>query len=139
MDGKFELLLIEPIDTFQLIISTWMKHFGCVVDIVHDEGLGLEKAIAKHYDFILIEVGEPDLYFDGFVLATKIREQSTLNKTTTMIALTVQRVPGSEEKAHAAGMDGYFQGTFWESTARAVYDFMKSKIPKQKNGKNGRN
>lgn len=126
MDRKFEVLLIEPMRPFQLIIGHWMTHFGCVVDIVPDEILGLEKAIAKHYDFIIIEIGEPKLYFDGFVLATQIREQSTLNKTTTMIAVTVQRDPGSKEKAHEAGMEGYFQGTFWASTAEALYAFMLS-------------
>jgi two-component system, cell cycle response regulator DivK len=64
----------------------------------------LEVLAAFRPDLILMDIQLPDI--DGLELTRQLRK-SPLTRDTTIVAVTAYAMKGDEERAHAAGVDGY--------------------------------
>lgn len=124
MDHK-RMLLVEPVAILQTVMRISMSRLGWKVDLVADEKSGLEKALTKPFDLILIEISQYEM--DGFSLIEQIKNQTVLNKKTPLCTLTVHNSPENRKKAHELGVDAYFEGAFLHKVAEQIDAFMDAK------------
>lgn len=124
MDHK-RMLLVEPVAVLQTIMRISMSRLGWIVDLVADEKSGLEKALSKPFDLILIEISQHEM--DGFSLIEKIKNQTVINKTTPLCTLTVHDIPENRKKAHELGVDAFFEGAFLNKVAEQIDEFINAK------------
>ncbi len=72
------------------------------VDEAEDGASGFQKATSDDYDLILMDINLPDI--DGYEVTRKLRSAEII---TPIVALTANAMVGDEQKALAAGCDGY--------------------------------
>jgi two-component system, cell cycle response regulator DivK len=68
-------------------------------------------------DLILMDIQLPDI--DGLELTRQLRS-SPLTRTTTIVAVTAYAMKGDEERARAAGVDGYISKPIEKEAFRRV-------------------
>jgi len=79
-----------------------LEEAGLNVDEAENGLIGVKKAIAGHYDVILMDVQMPVM--DGFSAAQKLRQEGL---KTSIIALTANAMKGFEQKCLESGYSGY--------------------------------
>jgi len=84
------------------LLRLLLQEAGLMVDEAENGQVGLEKAVAGHYDVILMDVNMPVM--DGFTATKTLRKQG-LN--TEIIALTANAMKGFEQECLDAGYSGY--------------------------------
>ncbi len=84
------------------LLSLLLQEAGLMVDEAENGQIGVEKAVAGHYDVILMDVNMPVM--DGFTATKQLRKQG-LN--TEIIALTANAMKGFEQECLDAGFSGY--------------------------------
>jgi len=72
---NIEVLLIEPVTILEMAMRLNMKKRGWNVDTAFNASSGLEKALSKHFDLILVEISQDDK-MDGFELIEKIKNDT---------------------------------------------------------------
>lgn len=97
------LVIEDNPDNFRLI-SYPLKRAGCMIDWAKDGLSGLKMALADSFDYVLLDIGLPDV--NGLEVARKIRE---VEKTVPIIAITSYAIAGDREKTLAAGCNGYIE------------------------------
>ncbi len=98
------ILLVEDNDANRHVVRLMLGELGLEVD---EAGSGLdavERARARDYDVILMDVQLPDL--DGLEATRRIRADRPGSRPT-IIALTASVMQGDEVRCREAGMDGY--------------------------------
>ena len=85
------------------LLRLLLQEAGLNVDEAENGLVGVEKAVAGHYDVILMDVNMPVL--DGFAATQRLRQQGL---KTPIIALTANAMKGAEQECLVAGYSGYF-------------------------------
>jgi CheY-like chemotaxis protein len=98
------ILLVEDNPMNRRVSEFLLKAQGYIVDEARDGQEALDKVKTQLPDLILMDLQLPGL--DGFA-ATKIIKQDDATKKIPIVALTAYAMSGDEERALAAGCDGY--------------------------------
>jgi CheY-like chemotaxis protein len=97
-----DILLVEDSIDNQILFERYLKRAGAKVDVASDGSEGFEKAQAKNYNAILMDVQMPVL--DGYGATKKIRHHGI---ATPIIALTAHAMKDERENALRSGFNGY--------------------------------
>jgi signal transduction histidine kinase/CheY-like chemotaxis protein len=84
------------------LLRLLLQEAGLMVDEAENGLVGVQKAVAGHYDVILMDVNMPVM--DGFTATQKLRQQGL---KTSIIALTANAMKGFEQECLDAGYSGY--------------------------------
>lgn len=84
------------------LVSLLLEDAGLTVDEAENGQTGMEKAVANHYDLILMDVQMPVL--DGFTATQNLRKKGI---ETPIIALTANAMKGFEQQCLDVGYTGY--------------------------------
>jgi len=99
------VLLAEDSRSNQLVAAAILRRAGFAVDVASDGEEAVERAAARRYDLILMDVQMPKL--DGFGATARIRALPPPAGTVPIIALTASVRPEDRDRCIAAGMTGY--------------------------------
>ncbi|MDD3581285.1 MAG: sigma-54 dependent transcriptional regulator [Desulfobacca sp.] len=97
---KFNLLVVDDELIIRESLAGWLQRDGYQVETADHGAQALEKAAAKHYDIMLVDVKMPEM--DGLTLLKHIKEQ---NPDTAVVMMTAY---GSIEDAVEAIKQGAF-------------------------------
>ncbi|KTD36110.1 sensory histidine-kinase / response regulator [Legionella nautarum] len=125
MKNSIHILVVEDSKIAQMVIETNLTQCGCIVDIAADAQGALEKTQGHHYDVILMDISLGNGP-DGFDIAAQIKAHSTLNKQTSIAAVSSHVEPEYRDKAKAVGMVGYFNKPFTQKHAEKIIGFVKN-------------
>lgn len=103
-ETRNQILLVEDNPSNRELTKLVLAGNGFEVDIANDGNEGLQKARAKHYDLILMDVQLPGM--DGLTVTRMLKSDAT-TAAVPIIALTANAMKGDEQKALAAGCSGY--------------------------------
>ena len=112
-------LLVEDNRVNQEIGKAMLSKLGYHVDLAADGRAGVEAALSRHYDVVLMDCQMPEM--DGYQataairaheLDTEGRAPSSLARRTPIIALTANAMKGDRERCLAVGMDDYLAKPF---------------------------
>jgi CheY-like chemotaxis protein len=98
------VLLVEDNDANRRVVQLMLEELGIDVDQASGGVEAVERACARAYDVILMDLQMPDL--DGLEAARRIRA-ARLGSSPRILALTASVVEGEETRCREAGMDGY--------------------------------
>ena len=107
------VLLVEDNPVNQKLARKLLENQGFEVTVANNGRLGLERAVAEHFDFIVMDCQMPEMA--GFEATARLRqvEQSqglpgwSPGSHIPVIALTANAIQGDRERCIAAGMDDY--------------------------------
>jgi PAS domain S-box-containing protein len=97
-----KILVVEDGTSNQKLISVVLNRAGATFEIAANGKIGLDLALAKPFDVILMDMQMPVM--DGFTATRRLREAG---QKMPIIALTANAMKGEEEKCRAAGCSGY--------------------------------
>lgn len=104
--GK-KILLVEDIFDNQVMIKEILTRYGASVDIAVDGEQGCARALAGHYDLLLMDIQMPVL--NGYMAVSKLRD---MGYNGPIIAITAEAMKGEAEKCRAAGFSDYVAKPF---------------------------
>jgi two-component system, cell cycle response regulator DivK len=104
MHSPPRVLLVEDNDDNRLIYMTALRHGGFAVTHASDGFSALDLAREQTPDLILMDISIPGL--DGLEVTRRLKSDRALS-TIPIIALTAHALLSDEERALAAGCDGY--------------------------------
>src|SRR5262249_37448295 len=81
-----------------------LKHFGHIVQVVHDGPAALESAVGSTPDVVLLDIGLPGM--DGLEVANRMRQMRSLRKTL-IIAMTGYGQVEDRRRSHEAGFNAH--------------------------------
>ncbi|MBC7741538.1 MAG: response regulator [Bdellovibrionaceae bacterium] len=100
--SNLRILVVDDSKDNQFLISRLLKNSGAEVQTADDGLLGVEAALKKNFDLILMDVQMPRL--GGLEATLKLRQQ---NYDKPIIALTANALKGDREKCLQAGCNDY--------------------------------
>jgi len=103
---KKTILLVEDNETNLYLIRFILKENGFEVIEARDGAEGMELAIKKKPDLIIMDIQLPDI--DGLEATKRIRS-SDADGEVPIVALTSYAMLGDRERALAAGCTGYIE------------------------------
>ncbi len=101
LSGK-NVLVVEDVLDNQMLTKLYLARKGMKVAFANNGAEGVQKALADHFDVILMDMQMPVM--DGYTATRKLREQG-FHKP--IIALTAHAMKEDREKCLAAGCDDY--------------------------------
>lgn len=99
-----KVLVVEDNDANLYLMRFMFEKYGFHVLAAESGAEGIEKAITKKPDLIIMDIQLPDM--NGYEASKKIRE-SDADGDIPIVALTSYVMAGDREKAFAAGCNGY--------------------------------
>jgi CheY-like chemotaxis protein len=102
---KKKILLAEDDEVSRKMVTKILNRRDFDVLAVDDGMKAVEACNKEKFDLILMDVYMPIL--DGYKTTNVIRNESTLNKSTPIIAMTAYALSGDKEKCLEAGMYDY--------------------------------
>jgi len=100
------ILYIEDNPGNRMLVRRILEAEGFSVIEAMDGLTGLEIAIQKQPDLILLDINLPEV--DGYELAQRFRDTPALRQVP-ILAVTANVMQGDRERTLAAGCDGYIQ------------------------------
>ena len=114
------VLLVE--DTFinQQVVMGILAKLGLRPDIANNGREGVEKALERAYDLILMDVQMPEM--DGFEATAVLRRREIAENLprTPIVAMTAHALAGDRERCLDAGMDDYIAKPVRQQTLEAM-------------------
>ena len=101
--SKARVLIVDDGAENRELLRLLLQEAGLVADEAENGQVGVEKALAGHYDVILMDVNMPVM--DGFTATQKLRQHGL---KTSIIALTANAMRGFEQECLDSGYSGYF-------------------------------
>ena len=101
--SKARVLIVDDGAENRELLRLLLQEAGLVADEAENGQVGMEKALAGHYDVILMDVNMPVM--DGFTATQKLRQHGL---KTSIIALTANAMKGFEQECLDSGYSGYF-------------------------------
>ena len=111
------VLIIEDDPGHQRLLEIYVKRAGCATDACYDGKTGVEMAVSKQYDLILVDIHIPEL--DGFMVATQLRD---MGYQMPMVAVTALKLHGIERKALAVGFNDFLQKPIKQEDITTILD-----------------
>lgn len=99
-----QVLLVEDHVVNQKLAMTLLERWGHQTDVADNGRIGVEKALAKEYDVILMDMMMPVM--DGLEATRMIRALET-GRRVPIVAMTANAMQGDRERCLEAGMDEY--------------------------------
>lgn len=103
--GK-KILVVEDDSINRDLMQDILVGMGCEVDFANDGAQGVDKALATHYDLIMMDVRMPNK--DGIQATREIRNSQGQSKDSPIIALTAS-TSDDEQTIKKAGMSALVQ------------------------------
>lgn len=100
----YKILLVEDIDDNAALVKRMLTAYGYEVHWANDAHTGYEMAVEVVPDFILLDLGLPDM--DGQTLSCWLREVASL-KSVPIIAYTAWPKEAALRMVEAYCLDGY--------------------------------
>jgi two-component system, cell cycle response regulator DivK len=100
------ILLIEDNEQNRYLATFLLKNRGYSVAEAPNGMLGIELALKRRYDLILLDIQLPEM--DGYAVARALREESATREVP-IVAVTSYAMMGDREKAIASGCNGYIE------------------------------
>ena len=115
-----DVLLVEDSPVNQEVACGMLDALGCRVVCAGDGTLGVEHALGRHFDAVLMDCQMP--LMDGFEATRKIRtgETHAQRPPVPIIAITANALPGDRERCLAAGMTDFISKPFTLRKLQAV-------------------
>ncbi|MFC3151742.1 ATP-binding protein [Litoribrevibacter euphylliae] len=111
-------LLAEDNPVNQKVAVAMLKKIGIAVDVAENGFKAVQKCRQKEYDIIFMDIQMPVL--DGYQATQQIRNNSSLNNETPIVALSANALAEANEKAIAVGMNAYLSKPFKKSELEEV-------------------
>lgn len=113
-----KVLVVEDNTVNQIVVQHLVETLGAKVTTVESGESALDQVGLFKFDLILMDWHLPKM--DGLSTTRAIREGESLNRTTKIVALTANAMPGDSEVCFEAGMNGYLTKPFsrkhlWET------------------------
>jgi len=108
--SDINVLVAEDFDINQAVIINMLKKLGASVTCVENGLLVLEALDKQSYDIILMDCHMP--LMDGFEATREIRERTSSDAKTPIIAVTADAMKEDEKKCLDSGMNGYIAKPF---------------------------
>ena len=99
-------LVIEDNEDNMVLITRFLKKFGYQVLTAETGQQGVDAALQKNPDFIILDIQLPD--FDGTEVVRRVRDAEK-GAGIPIIAMTSFAMAGDREKLLAAGCSGYIE------------------------------
>jgi signal transduction histidine kinase/CheY-like chemotaxis protein/HPt (histidine-containing phosphotransfer) domain-containing protein len=115
-----DVLLVEDSPVNQEVACGMLDALGCRVVCAGDGTLGVEHALGRHFDVVLMDCQMP--LMDGFEATRKIRtgEVHAERSPVPIVAITANALPGDRERCLAAGMTDFISKPFTLRKLQAV-------------------
>ncbi len=107
MDKKLNILLAEDDDNLGLLLHSFLKSKGFLVELARNGKLAFEKFNQSSFDFCIFDVMMPEM--DGFTLAKEIRE---IDKKVPILFLTAKSMKEDKLEGFSLGADDYMTKPF---------------------------
>lgn len=103
MEGqkKYTILVVDDEDRIRRLLRMYLEREGYEIEEAEDGETALEKALAKNYDLIILDLMLPGM--DGIDVCTEIRKK----KATPIIMLTARGEEANRVEGFEAGTDDY--------------------------------
>ncbi len=101
------VLVVDDNYTNQLVATGLLESLGCVVELANNGEEAINALTRDHYDAVLMDCVMPGE--NGYNTTKRIRMGNHLNKTTPVIAVTANTIPGEIERCLSAGMNDYLE------------------------------
>ena len=98
----FKLLLVEDSPDNQVFVSRFLEMEGAQVDIADNGRIGVDKALKKNYDLVLMDIQMPEL--DGYGALKKLR---SLGFEKPVVALTAHGLLEERNRCLDLGFSGH--------------------------------
>jgi signal transduction histidine kinase/CheY-like chemotaxis protein/HPt (histidine-containing phosphotransfer) domain-containing protein len=102
---NFTILLVEDNDTNRLVAGRYLEKAGFKVEEAVNGIQAVDKAKAKDYDLILMDVSMPEM--DGMLATCHIRADGGHNAKVPIVALTAHVMAGDRDLCLEVGMNDY--------------------------------
>jgi len=103
---RLQVLVAEDNPTNQTLVGALLRQRGDRVSLVSNGRLAVERATARAFDVILMDVQMPEM--GGLEATSAIRDaERGSGRRTPIVALTAHAMEGDRERCLAAGMDAY--------------------------------
>ncbi|NUB46460.1 PAS domain S-box protein [Fertoebacter nigrum] len=99
-----DVLVVEDNETNRIVLEEMLHHLGHRVTLAVDGGDGVEKARARRFDVILMDLSMP--LMDGWTAATAIRLLGA-SQHSRILAVTAHARPDQTDRLEEAGLDGW--------------------------------
>jgi len=99
------ILLVEDNLVNQRVALMMLERLGYAADVASSGLQGVELAIARGYDVVLMDIQMPDM--DGLEATRRIRKHYGDKRGPRIVAMTAHALASDREMCLAAGMDGY--------------------------------
>jgi DNA-binding response OmpR family regulator len=107
MEKKLNILLAEDDDNLGLLLHSFLKSKGFLVELARNGKLAFEKFNLSSFDFCILDVMMPEM--DGFTLAKEIRE---IDKKVPILFLTAKSMKEDKLEGFSLGADDYMTKPF---------------------------
>ena len=107
MDKKLNILLAEDDDNLGLLLHSFLKSKGFLVELARNGKIAFEKFNQSSFDFCIFDVMMPEM--DGFTLAKEIRE---IDKKVPILFLTAKSMKEDKLEGFSLGADDYMTKPF---------------------------
>lgn len=104
--SKGRVLYVEDNAENRILIKRVLEAEGYTVDEAADGLSGIDLAVTKRPDLILLDINLPDI--DGYETTARLRQMDGVAQIP-IVALTANVMQGDREKSLEAGCDGYIQ------------------------------
>jgi two-component system response regulator ArlR len=112
-----KILIVEDDENIAKALSIRLKNVGYEVSVAPDALTGVENAVKKLPDLVLLDISLPA--GSGFTVAERI--QSLIPTSTPLIFLTASKKPGLREQARELGAAAFFQKPYeWDDLLGAI-------------------
>ncbi|MFN8241338.1 MAG: response regulator [Bacteroidales bacterium] len=100
--SEMQILVVEDNRMNQMILVKMLTSLGYVCDVAEDGWDGFQKAKAKKYDLIFMDLLMPEM--DGFESSRRIIEN---DKSSLIVAFTADNMPETRRKAELSGIKDF--------------------------------
>lgn len=121
------ILLVDDSEDNQILIPEFLRGAGVSVDIACNGAEGVEKALSKKYDLILMDMQMP--IKDGFQATRELRMR---DYSQPILALTAHALPGEKARTLEAGCNDHLTKPVSRSALiHALHRFLPMRLPSQ--------
>ena len=127
----FRVLLAEDNPLNQEVAVSLLEEVGMQVDVAEDGLIALERAAARQYDLVLLDVQMPNM--DGLTAARHLRQMANYAQTP-IVAMTANAFDEDRQMALAAGMNEHVAKPVDPDVLYAVLHRLLGTAPRQADG-----